>query len=48
VSTLQLCDRILVLDGGRIVAIDDPSALATDNAFYAASLGVVVEPSTPE
>jgi ABC-type multidrug transport system fused ATPase/permease subunit len=33
-STLSICDRVMVVVGGRLEAIDEPSALVTRNAFY--------------
>ncbi|MEY4173394.1 MAG: hypothetical protein RI900_559 [Actinomycetota bacterium] len=33
-TTLDMCDRIMVLHGGVIQAFDSPAALARDNEFY--------------
>lgn len=33
-STLQLCDRIVVLEAGRITAVEQPDALAAASPFY--------------
>lgn len=37
-STLDLCDRILVIEEGRVSAIDRPELLRDSNAFYRKSL----------
>lgn len=37
-STLQVCDRIMVLRDGRIEAFDTPEALARDRGFYQEAL----------
>ncbi len=33
-STLSICDRVMVVVDGRLQAIDEPSALQQDNDFY--------------
>jgi ATP-binding cassette, subfamily B, bacterial len=33
-STLSICDRVMVVVGGRLEAIDEPAALLAGNAFY--------------
>ena len=33
-STLRLCDRILVLEGGRVRGFDTPERLEEDNAYF--------------
>lgn len=33
-SALSMCDRVIVLVGGRVQAIDAPTALATTSTFY--------------
>ena len=33
-STLRLCDRILVLEGGRVRGFDTPERLEQDNAYF--------------
>ena len=33
-STLRLCDRILVLEGGRVRGFDTPERLEHDNAYF--------------
>jgi ATP-binding cassette, subfamily B, bacterial len=33
-STLDMCDRIMVVEDGRVTAFDTPSALGADSAFY--------------
>ncbi len=33
-STLSICDRVMVVVGGRLEAIDEPTALVSHNAFY--------------
>ena len=37
-STLDVCDRIMILQNGHLKAIDTPAALARDNDFYRESL----------
>lgn len=39
-STLERCDRIMVVDHGRIVAFDTPRQLAVDSAFYREALAL--------
>jgi ATP-binding cassette, subfamily B, bacterial len=38
VPTLQLCGRVLVLDGGRAAAFDAPEELQRTNAFFAEAM----------
>jgi ABC-type multidrug transport system fused ATPase/permease subunit len=33
-STLSICDRVMVIVGGQLEAIDEPSQLLTTNDFY--------------
>ena len=33
-TTLEMCDRIMVLHGGVVQALDSPNALSQDNEFY--------------
>lgn len=40
ISTLDLCDRILVVEDGRITGLGNPGALRTDSAFYRRALEV--------
>jgi len=37
-STLDICDRIMVIEGGRMTDLDTPSALHRDSAFYQRAL----------
>ncbi|TQN48813.1 ABC-type multidrug transport system fused ATPase/permease subunit [Humibacillus xanthopallidus] len=39
-STLDMCDRIMVLEAGRITAFDSPANLHRDSAFYRNALAV--------
>jgi len=43
-ATLELCDRVMIVVGGRLEAFDTPAALRAGNAYYkeaaALSLGV--------
>jgi len=39
-STLDICDRIMVIEGGRMTALDTPMALRSDNEFYRTALAV--------
>jgi ATP-binding cassette, subfamily B, bacterial len=39
-STLQICDRILVVHQGRVVAFDTPAELARSNPYYRESLAL--------
>ena len=36
--TLESCDRVLVIDGGRVAAFDVPARVAAKNAFFSQSL----------
>ena len=37
-STLDICDRIMVIQGGRLVAFDTPTELELSNDFYREAL----------
>ena len=37
-STLSICDRIMVLLGGEIQGYDDPATLEATNRFYSEAL----------
>lgn len=37
-STLDLCDRVLVIEDGRVTGLDQAHALVRDNAFYRRAL----------
>lgn len=39
-STLDICDRIMVIEGGRMTALDAPGALRSDSEFYRNALAV--------
>ncbi|WOP19899.1 ABC transporter ATP-binding protein [Raineyella sp. LH-20] len=39
-STLDICDRIMVIEGGRMTALDTPTALRADSEFYRTALTV--------
>lgn len=39
-STLEICDRIVVLEGGRITAVGSPTALAATDGFYRDAVGL--------
>lgn len=39
-STLDICDRIMVLQSGRITAFDSPDALEADSDFYREALAI--------
>ena len=39
-STLDICDRIMVIESGRMTALDTPHALRTDSDFYRQALSV--------
>ncbi|QGF23648.1 ABC transporter ATP-binding protein [Raineyella fluvialis] len=39
-STLDICDRIMVIEAGRMTALDTPSALRADSEFYRNALAV--------
>ena len=34
ISTLDVCDRLMVVRNGEIIAFDTPSELAKNNEFY--------------
>lgn len=39
-STLDICDRIMVIEGGRMTDIDTPASLRTNSDFYRNALAV--------
>ena len=39
-STLDICDRIMVIESGRMTALDTPAALRADSEFYRNALAV--------
>lgn len=39
-STLEICDRIIVIEHGRMAALDTPQTLRSDNDFYRTPLAV--------
>jgi len=39
-STLEICDRIMVIEGGRMTAFSSPSALREDSDFYQNAMAV--------
>lgn len=39
-STLDICDRIMVIEDGRMTALDTPTALRANNEFYRNALAV--------
>lgn len=39
-STLEICDRILILESGRIIGYDTPAALHQENEFYRKALSM--------
>lgn len=39
-STLDICDRIMVIETGRMTALDTPDALRADSDFYRSALAV--------
>jgi ABC-type multidrug transport system fused ATPase/permease subunit len=46
-STIDMCDRIMVVEGGRVTALDTPVALKASSAFYRRALstaGLVDDP----
>jgi ABC-type multidrug transport system fused ATPase/permease subunit len=43
-STLSLCDRILVLSGGRVEALDTPQKLAEQAGFYQRVVDIIGAP----
>ena len=47
-STLDICDRILVIEGGRMTHLDTPLALHRDSAFYRRAMSVAGIPSSTE
>ncbi len=39
-STLDMCDRIMVIEDGRITGFDSPAGLGADSAFYQRAMSV--------
>ena len=39
-STLDICDRIMVIEAGRMTAFDTPAALHRDSDFYQNAMAV--------
>ena len=39
-STLEICDRIMVIEGGRMTAFGSPSSLRHDSDFYQNAMAV--------
>lgn len=39
-STLDICDRIMVIEGGHMTALDTPAALRADSDFYRNALAI--------
>ena len=39
-STLDICDRIMVIESGRMTALDTPDTLRSDSTFYRTALAV--------
>lgn len=39
-STLDICDRIMVIEGGRVTGLNTPEALRADSQFYSTALAV--------
>lgn len=39
-STLDMCDRLMVIEGGRVVAFDTPEALRRNSDFYRQALAL--------
>ena len=37
-STLDICDRIMVIQNGELQGFDTPAQLGKDNAFYSEAL----------
>ena len=37
-STIDMCDRIMVVEGGRVTALDTPDALRSSSSFYRRAL----------
>ena len=46
-STLDLCDRIMVIEGGRMTAFSSPSALREDSDFYQNAMAVAGISASP-
>jgi len=47
-STLDICDRIMVIEAGRLTALGTPGELARDSDFYRKSMataGIAIESS---
>ena len=37
-STLDICDRIMVIEGGRMTAFDTPASLHANSDFYQSAM----------
>ena len=46
-STLDICDRIMVIEAGRMTAFDSPSALRAHSEFYEKAMAIAGIPSSP-
>lgn len=49
-STIDICDRIMVLEGGRVTALGTPVGLQVSSSFYQRALstaGIVLPPAEP-
>lgn len=47
-SSLDICDRIMVIEGGRMTDLNTPSALRRESAFYRRAMAVAGISSSPE
>jgi len=47
-STLAICDRVMVVLNGVVDAFDEPKALESDNAYYRQALSLGASPSSVE
>ncbi len=48
-STLDICERIMVIEDGRMTAFDTPAVLHEDSAFYQGAMamaGIVSRPGS--
>lgn len=46
-AVLEICDRIMVIQHGRLIAFDTPAALASSNDFYREALEMSASSRTP-